>query len=256
MSSEELEEDMESIDVPVGFANKRLQRIFAAKMYVIVASQIVIIVLIVVGLTSNEETLEWAETHPQFAILAATVFGVLGGGITFSEHLRRRRNPHYRIIFLLFMTMCLGLVVTITAAVPALDSVYVSLSSAFAVAIVMSIVVRCSSLNVTGCKIYYALFFIAVLAMGISSSIGIFMNMETLHIVYSYVSVILFSTYMLCTIQLIVKEKLGDIKGPGDYILAVLVLYTIVMELCIALFLALYRCCRRCRNRSSSIQGS
>ena len=198
---------------------KKLREGFTAKVFGIVAYQMVILFLVVLLGFINSTFREW--------LLSSTLLYILAIIITFTSlfipifsPVLFRAVPTNYIILTIFTISYSWIIATFT--------VQFSANSVLTALFLTIIMVLCLTIYAFWTKSDYTVLggtlFTALTLLIISSILLIFIRIELLYMIYIYAGLIIFCIYLLYDVQLLIGK--GEHKfGEDDYILAALNLY-------------------------------
>ncbi|XP_014254455.1 protein lifeguard 3-like [Cimex lectularius] len=214
--------------------DKDKQRAFLSKVYLVLSIQLLFTGVTVFLLTHNEASREWLFDHPFFVLSASIGSTVLYLIIACCDKVKR--SYPLNIILLILFTICTAVMAAGMSARYRLIVVQTSFIATATITIVMSLLAIFAPCDVTGCSMFFVIGFVALTVLSIVNLIlSFFMNVGILHLIISGFAVLLLSFYIMFLTQLLVTGQFGDIRDSGQYIEAVICLYSAIIDIFIHL---------------------
>ncbi|KAH8344226.1 hypothetical protein KR084_008353, partial [Drosophila pseudotakahashii] len=218
--------DPEDQDKGVAFCNASIRRGFIRKVYMILLSQLITSLVVIVVLNYNAEVRQEMATNVWFFLGALFIgFGALVT-LTCNEGLRRQTPGNY--IILAVFTLAESLLLAVTACRYAPKEIFLAVVITTAVCLGLTLFALQSRYDFTMMGGILMSCLIILLLFGI---LTVFLGQGLVTTIYSSLSALLFSVYLVYDTQLMMGGRYRYAISPEEYIFASLNLYMDVINI-------------------------
>ncbi|XP_063623843.1 protein lifeguard 1-like [Cydia splendana] len=208
------------------FSTAEIRKAFVKKVYVILTIQLLVVLGFILFFSFHQPTKRWIQNNTYILYISLAVAFMSIVLLAFFMDFRRKAPWNY--LFLGAYTVAEGVILGMLASCYARNAVLTAVAITAIITLALTVFALKSKYDFTTWGGFLICFSIPILILGI---ICIFVRKNILDYVYSAVTCVMFSMYLVYDTQLMLMGKHKYTVGPDDYVFATLNLYVDIVNI-------------------------